>query len=49
LPVGKVDLAVDDGGAARSNIFVTDRALMNSMAWPVTKRADFRMGAKAVV
>jgi len=49
LPVGKVDSAVDDGGAARSNIFVTDRALTNSMARPVTKRADFRMGAKAVV
>jgi len=49
LPVGKVDSAVDDGGAAGSNIFVTDRALTNSMAWPITKRADFRMGAKAVV
>ena len=49
LPVGKVDSAVDDGGAARSNIFITDRALTNSMAQPVTKRADFRTGAEAVV
>ena len=49
LPVGKVNSAVDDGGAAGSNIFVTDRALTNSMAWPVTKRADFRTGAEAVV
>ena len=49
LSIGKVKSAIDDGGAAGSNVFVTNGALMNSMAQPITKGANFRAGAKAVI
>jgi len=47
LSVGKVELSVDKGGTTGPNILVTNRALTDSIAQRVTKRADF--GVRAVI
>ena len=47
LSVGKVESSIDKGGTTSPNILITNGALTDSMAWHVTKRADF--GARAVI